>query len=77
MRYIVFSLLFIILILALAASGCSGGNAKEMFETAQFEELQMNDEHAEQLYRKIIDKYPESDYALLAEKRLLELKKQN
>ena len=44
-----------------------------MFETAQFEELQNNHEHAEELYRKIIKEYPESEYAKKSKERLLEL----
>ncbi len=57
----------------LAISGCSGKKAEETFETAQFEELQKNFAHARQLYREIIEKYPESEYATRAAERLKEL----
>jgi TolA-binding protein len=50
--------------------GCSGDNAQSLFETAQLEELQHNTEHAEKLYREIIDKYPQSPYAEQAKDRL-------
>jgi uncharacterized protein YjaZ len=33
--------------------GCSEENVKEVFETAQLEELQKNYDHARELYRKI------------------------
>lgn len=59
--------------LAIMLSGCSGNQAEELFDTAKLEELQHNPEHAGQLYREIIEKYPESDYAEKAKKRLSEL----
>lgn len=62
-----------ILLLSLLAAGCAGEKGKELFETAQFEEKQHNQEHAAQLYREIIRKYPGSDYAGMAEKRLAEM----
>ena len=58
---------------ALAVAGCSDKKAREKYETAQFEELQNNNEHAEELYRKIIKEHPESEYAKKAKERLLEL----
>jgi outer membrane protein assembly factor BamD (BamD/ComL family) len=70
MRY----LAVIIVLTAVLLSGCTGQTAEELFETAQFEELQMNQEHAEELYRKIVEKHPESEYAKKARDRLLELK---
>lgn len=54
---------------------CSSNQAEELFETAQFEELQNNREHARQLYEDILKKYPESKYAEKAEERLSDLKK--
>lgn len=63
-----------IVALALAFSACSGQKAEEMYETAQFEELQTNYPHARALYREIIEKYPESDYAKKASDRLNALK---
>ena len=55
-------------------TACSGKKAKEMYETAQFEELQKNYVHARQLYREIIKKYPESEYSKKASDRLDALK---
>lgn len=62
------------LFFAFLFSGCSGNKAGELFETAKFEELQNNREHAMQLYEEIVKKYPDSDYAKKAGKRLSELK---
>jgi outer membrane protein assembly factor BamD (BamD/ComL family) len=59
----------------LALSACSPNGAKELYETAQFEELQTNNDHAIQLYEEILAKYPESEFAQKAEQRLAELKK--
>lgn len=56
-------------------SGCTGSKAAELFETAQFEEVQNNKEHAKQLYAEIVRKYPDSDYAKKARERLVELEK--
>jgi len=56
---------------------CSGdaGKAKELFETAQFEELQKNIDHARKLYEDILRSYPKTEYAKRAEARLSELRK--
>jgi len=62
--------LILVMIAALSIAGCSGNNAKELFETAQLEELQNNPDHAIKLYREIIEKDPESEYAGKARKRL-------
>ena len=59
---------------ALFIAGCSGNKAGELFETAKFEELQNNREHAIQLYEEIVKQYPGSEHARKAEKRLAELK---
>ena len=67
-------ILILTMILALAFLGCSEKKAKELFETAQFEELQKNQVHARQLYEEIINKYPKTDYAKKAEERLSLLK---
>jgi outer membrane protein assembly factor BamD (BamD/ComL family) len=67
----------IIVLMAIAAvtiAGCSGDNAKELFETAQLEELQKNHEHPTKLYRDILEKHPESEYAAKASDRLERLK---
>ena len=73
MRRIVTTMMLVLGLLT--AAGCTGDKGKELFETAQFEEKQHNLEHAEKLYREIIEKYPGSDYAKMAEKRLAEMKK--
>lgn len=46
-----------------------------MFETAQFEELQHNREHAAEIYEELIRKHPESDFAHKAEERLREIRR--
>lgn len=67
---------FVIFMLAIvfAISACSGNGGKELFETAKFEELQNNKEHAAELYEEIMKKYPKSEYAKKAEERLNALK---
>lgn len=65
--------LLYLLCLALLLAGC-GDKAKDLFETAQFEEKQFNPEHAGQLYQEILNKYPDSPYAAQARARLAELK---
>lgn len=55
--------------------GCSDKKAKELFETAQLEELQNNSQHAMKLYEEILRSYPESDYARQARDRLVILGK--
>ena len=67
------TVLILTMVLALAFSGCSEKKAKELFEIAQFEELQKNRVHARQLYKKIIKEYPKTDYAKKAEGKLSEL----
>ncbi|MBI4687406.1 MAG: hypothetical protein HY756_06460 [Nitrospirae bacterium] len=71
MRYVI---LVLITATMLAVSGCSADNSKELFDTAQFEELQNNKEHAVQLYEEIIKKYPQSEYAKKSQERLSKLK---
>ncbi len=53
--------------------GCPGDRAKEMLETAEFEERQMNVTHAKQLYEDIIRLYPSSKEADTARARLAAL----
>ena len=55
-------------------AGC-GESPKEMFETAQFEELQNNQSHARELYQRIIQTHPDNDFAKKAALRLAKLKK--
>ena len=54
--------------------GCSGDKAKELLETAEFEERQMNLPHAKQLYDDVIRLYPSSQQAEIARARLAQLK---
>jgi hypothetical protein len=57
-----------------AFGGCSDTRARELYETAQFEELQNNRSHATQLYRELIEKYPETEYGKKAGERLEAMK---
>jgi outer membrane protein assembly factor BamD (BamD/ComL family) len=67
---------FVVLIaLALGLSACSGQKASEIYNTAKFEELQNNRQHAIQLYEQIIVRYPSSEYAVKSKERIDELKK--
>lgn len=61
---------FLTIILAIVLAVCSGQKASELYDTAKFEELQNNREHAIQLYEQIIVRYPSSDYAVKAKERL-------
>ena len=56
-------------------AACTGDKAKELFETAQFEERQMNVPHAKQLYEDVIRLYPASQEADRARTRLAALTK--
>jgi len=53
---------------------CSGDKARELLETAEFEERQMNLPHAKQLYEDVIRLYPTSKEAATARTRLTALK---
>jgi TolA-binding protein len=64
-------LLVVAAVLGLAA--CQSGGAAQMLQTAQFEELQHNSEHAAQLYRQILEGYPNSPEATKARQRLAAL----
>lgn len=54
---------------------CSGDKAKDLLETAEFEERQMNLPHAKQLYEDVIRLYPTSAEAATARARLPALNK--
>ncbi len=56
--------------LSLLFAACSGDKAKELFETAEFEERQRNLPHAKQLYEEVIRLYPASKEADAARARL-------
>ncbi len=59
----------LVLMLALPLAGCGDG-AEELFETAQFEEVQNNREHARKLYNRILRDHPDSPFAAKARERL-------
>lgn len=61
------------IILLLVTTACSGDKAKELLETAEFEERQMNLPHAKQLYEDVIRLYPSSKEADTARARLARL----
>ena len=69
------AVLTFMMVIFLAVAGCSGERAEDLFETAELEELQHNREHATQLYREILTKYPDSEFAAKAQARLSELEK--
>jgi len=52
---------------------CSGDKAKDLLETALFEEQQTNLSHAKQLYEEILRLYPDSPEATIATTRLADL----
>ena len=54
-----------------------GEDPQQLFETAQFEEQQHNQAHAQELYQRILRDHPSSPVARKAEERLKELKKEN
>ena len=66
---LIFCAFFSVLLLS-----CSGNKAKELLETAEFEERQMNLPHAKQLYEDVIRLYPTSKEAAAAQTRLAALK---
>ena len=66
--------LFLACCLVTLLAGC-GDKAKDLYETAQLEEKQFNKPHATELYRQIIEQYPNSPYASQAKNRLAELEK--
>lgn len=68
------AVLVLMLVLVVSITGCTE-KASELFETAKFEELQSNNEHAIKLYEEIIKKYPDSEYAGKAKERLAEIRK--
>ncbi len=61
-----------LLLLALTVA-CDVDKAKELLDTAEFEERQMNLPHAKQLYEDVIRLYPGSKEAEAARARLAQL----
>ena len=68
------NLLGVAVIMVPLLSGCTGDKAKELLETAELEERQMNVPHAKQLYEEVIRVYPSSREAQTARERLAKLK---
>ena len=62
--------LMLLVVCCMALSACSAEQGKEQLEIAQFEELQNNKEHAIQLYKEVVSKYPDSPNAKTALERL-------
>ena len=69
------TILILMMVVLMAVAGCTSNNAGELFETAEFEELQKNHTHAAQLYQEILEKHPDSKYAGKARERLKALEK--
>jgi outer membrane protein assembly factor BamD (BamD/ComL family) len=68
-------IMVLMMVAVLVGVGCTGNNAGELFETAEFEELQKNHTHAVQLYKEILEKHPDTEYARKARERLRILEK--
>ena len=68
------NIVFVVLLLV-GATACSGDKAKELLETAELEERQMNLPHAKQLYEEVLRLYPSSKQAETARVRLAKLNK--
>jgi hypothetical protein len=64
-----------LVLLLLILPACSGDQAAQWLETAQFEERQNNVAHAKQLYEDIVRQYPDSQAAKTARIRLDALQK--
>ena len=65
------------LVLVMGVFTACGEDPQQLFETAQFEEQQHNQAHAQELYQRILRDHPASPLARKAEERLKELKKEN
>jgi len=63
----------LLLFVACSVTGCTGDKPKELLETAEFEERQMNVPHAKQLYEELVRLYPTSPEADIARSRLASL----
>lgn len=61
------------LVFCVVLAACSGDKPKELLETAEFEERQMNLPHARQLYEEVIRLYPNSKEAETARAHLASL----
>ncbi|MFZ5758784.1 MAG: hypothetical protein ACOY32_04025 [Thermodesulfobacteriota bacterium] len=65
-----------LLLLTLLLLTACGSSPQELFDTAELELLQRNYPHATSLYREIIAKHPDSEFAVTARLRLAEIEKQ-
>jgi outer membrane protein assembly factor BamD (BamD/ComL family) len=65
-----------LLLLTLLLLTACGASPQELFDTAELELLQRNYPHATSLYREIIAKHPDSEFAVTARQRLAEIEKQ-
>ena len=61
-------------VMVVGLSGCME-DPQQLFETAQFEEKQNNQAHARELYERIIQASPESEWAKKAKERMEALDK--
>ena len=61
-------------VVVLGLGGC-GEDPKQLFETAQFEEKQNNPAHARELYERVIQASPDSEWAQKAKERMEALEK--
>jgi hypothetical protein len=66
--------LLLVVLLSVASTACTAEKGAQQLETAAFEEKQNNREHAIKLYEEIINKYPGSPNAKIAQERLAVLK---
>jgi outer membrane protein assembly factor BamD (BamD/ComL family) len=64
------TILIIMMVCMAALGGCTGDKGKQLYDTAQFEEKQRNNEHARQLYEELVKKYPGTEFAAKAGERL-------
>lgn len=60
-------------LLCVVLAACTGDKPKELLETAELEERQMNLSHAKQLYEDLVRLYPSSLQAETARARLAAL----
>ena len=61
-------------VVVMGMSGC-GEDPKQLFDTAQFEEKQNNQAHARELYERVIQASPDSEWAKKAKERMEALDK--
>ncbi len=63
----------ILLFMQFTLASC-GESPNQLFETAELEMIQSNYPNAEQLFKEIIEKHPNSEFATKSRARLEELK---